>query len=155
MQQTKHLRKLTHRLRLRNSPQLQEPVLLLAALLARSRGCLGHSSAAQAVGRLKLLCFCQAIVDDAKTSALSASKVRPEPKEKDRRRIRHLVHLRQLLSQFRLRHICPARVEDIDDKLLARKESVREELPCPDGRHDDESRAGNECVPRPRTSSSA
>ena len=70
---------------------------------------------------------CLVIIDKAKTGALSTTKVRPETEEDDASFVR-LVHVSELCRKFILGHIWARWMENVQDELTARQETVRDEL---------------------------
>lgn len=88
---------LAHSLCLGDTAELEDAVLLLAALLAGAAGHVSHACAAQPVCGLKLLCARKVVVDKAEARAAPATELRAEAEEEDGRRVADFVHLRQLL----------------------------------------------------------
>lgn len=100
---------------LSETTQLDGSVLSLPSLLARPGGRLSHTRAAQSVCWFEFLRSGEIIVDDAKSSTLSPTKLSGETEQEDRRRVRHLVHLRELFGQFGLRYVGAVGMQYIDN----------------------------------------
>lgn len=100
---------------LEETAQFEGAVLSLPPLLARTGGGLSHTGTPQSVRGLKLFGGRQTIVNHTEPGALSTSKLGGKTKQENRRRIRHLIHLCELLRQLGLRHVSATRVQDIDD----------------------------------------
>merc|ERR1712006_113 len=118
---------------------LLHAVLPLLALLARglARGALAGTD--HAVLRLVLLGCLGVVIDQAETGATTTAKLGAEAEEDHGHVILSLVHVLDLALELLLADVGSARVNDIDNHLLAREEPVCEELPRPHGvllRHD-------------------
>eukprot|EP00170_Pyropia_yezoensis_P002597 contig_10930_g2601 len=106
---------LLRRLRLCLPPHRLHPVLALLPLLAGARRGRSQALANQPILGLKLLRIVQRVVDDSKAGGLAATKGNAKAKHKDGLRVRHLVHLRQLILQLRLGDGPPAGMQHIND----------------------------------------
>merc|ERR1740117_2189087 len=94
---------------------------------------LGQACALQAVRWLELLHLVKALVDKAETAAAATAERRVEAEERDKLRVLHLVHGRQLSCKVLLGHVRHARMDDVADELLASQQGVLLELTSADG----------------------
>lgn len=107
-------------------------VLTLLAVLARGLGLLVETDALEAVARLIGLERLGVVVDQAKTGGLLSSERSLESVDHNELLVRYFVHLGHLGGQLCLGDGGAARVDDIDDELLAGKQLVVNELASAD-----------------------
>lgn len=115
-----------------NTAELLGAVLLLLALLATRLDVLAESLAGQSELGLNLLGLVDGVVNQGKAGALLATKLGLQS-EHDDGLLFALVHLGELVAQVGLGDVGEARVDDVDDHLLAAKHAVRHELAGADG----------------------
>ena len=104
---------------------------ILGVLLGTSSRSLlltSQASALQTILGLKLLQLLQVLIDQAETTAASTSKSCFEAEELDALDVMDLVHAAQLLSQVLLGDVGHARMDHIQDELLAAQQGVVQEL---------------------------
>lgn len=110
-------------------PGLLHTILgVLLGTSSRSSLLTSQASALQTILGLELLQLLQVLIDQAKTTAASTSKSCFEAEELDALDVMDLVHTAQLLSQVLLGDVGHARMDHIQDELLAAQQGVVLEL---------------------------
>merc|ERR1719356_2340866 len=120
---------LAARLGLLLAAHLLSPVLrVLLSAAAGAALVLPDARALQTVLRLELLGLVDVVVDEAEAGAAATAKSSLESEQLDAVVVVHLVHLRQLLRQIRLGDVGNARVDNVEDELLAAQQRILLEL---------------------------
>jgi hypothetical protein len=113
---------------LRRTPESLLPVLALLALLSACTLDLGgESDADQSVVRLELLHGLGGVIDEGEAGGLAATELCAKAEDADLLLV-GLVETGELLPELLLRDVGAARVEDVNDHLLAAEQRVANEL---------------------------